>query len=542
MYDPSLCRRTPAGEGEFTGWALENGRNGRDRSSPTERTFDGVLPDMARHPDVFLLVLDCVSAEDFSLAAEEFRGLERVERFLRESAKFERAVAVAPWTLPSHASILTGLYPWELSPDPDKSFAISRSGVRTLPALLRDEGYRSCCLSANCLVSPRTHLTDDFDESAWGRWWDIYVRTGGLLPPNESTPESRGVANDSPSNSSSPLLPLLDVAPIFARVPAYGRLVSHLVQRVRNPSSPPTMSIAPWIEPSLRTWLGQQRKDTPVFVLMNLLDAHEPYYPAYSTARAPTATLRPEVPRQDRIGWLLGRWSPSSTELEALRHLYRAAIRGLGYRLEQFLAIVEEFNRSADSLIVLTSDHGQAFGAGRALFHSHGTEESLLRIPLFIRGAGFAPGTRHTQGWVSLIDLVPTVLRAVGAEVPPLPSAMAIQDIAKGGRSGPVFAYSTGLALPRANWVAPQVREVIDGLRAVGYHRNQKVTVGPNADRVETVDLGSEASWVEDSRGHRESDARGPLDEVLALYSRMSSTRPLAAETEVQRRLRSWGY
>jgi arylsulfatase A-like enzyme len=497
---------------------------------------------MERRPDVFILVLDCVSAREFSLATDEFHGLDRVERFLCESAKFERAVAVAPWTLPSHASILTGLYPWELSPDPDKSFAISRPGVRTLPRLLREHGYRSWCLSANCLVSPRTHLTDDFDRSAWGRWWDIYLRTGGLVPPNESAAEAVDVANGSSGRGRSPLFPLLDVAPIFARVPSYGRLVSSLVQRVRNPSTPPSMGIAPWIEPTLRTWLAQEREDTPVFALMNLLDAHEPYYPTPSTSPRSSETLPLEVPRQDRIGWLLGRWSPSSQEQEALQRLYRAAIRGLAFRFEQILSILDEFERGTDSVIILTSDHGQAFGADRALFHSHGTEESLLRIPLFIRGAQFRPGTRHTQGWVSLIDLLPTVLRAVGAEAPSLPSAMAIQDIVTGGRREPVFAYSTGLALPRANWVAPKVREAIDGLRAVGYHHNRKVTVGPDAEHVETVDLVPEGRAGDDPWWRGEPDGRSPLREVLALYSRMSSSRPPSIETEVQRRLRSWGY
>jgi arylsulfatase A-like enzyme len=285
-----------------------------------------------------------------------------------------------------------------------------------------------------------------------------------------------------------------------------------------------------------------QGEDTPVFGFLNLLDAHEPYYPPFSSSGGAKPMPRERVPRQDRTGWLLGRWTPSSHEQEALQRLYRSAIRGLGIRLERILSILEECRRGPDPVIVLTSDHGQAFGSDRALFHSHGTEEALLRVPMYIRAPGLSSGSRPPRGWVSLIDIVPTLLRVIGADTTALPSARAIQDVANDGWSRPVFAYSTGIGMPRASWVSPQVRQAIDGLRTVGYQANKKVTVGPTAGVVETFDLETDPfARTNTSRG-REWDAGEPLPEVLAFYERISASRTFAPGLPVERRLKSWGY
>ncbi len=335
---------------------------------------------------------------------------------------------------------------------------------------------------------------------------------------------------------------LLNLAPMMARSPKYGRYLSRLIQKVRNPSHPPSASISPWIEPTLERWLERQGAETPVFGLLNLLDAHEPYYPDFARPPRPSSAQADFVPRQDRTGWLLGHWAPSSQEQEALARLYRSSIRSLGPRLERILSIIRKRRPGNDPVIVLTSDHGQAFGTNGTLFHSQGTEEALLRIPMYIRTPDDSLIARHARNWVSLIDVVPTVLRAIGADVPSLPSARAIQEISNNDGKRPVFAYSTGLGTPKADWVSPKIRQAIDGLRAVGYQLDTKVIVGPEGNLVETFDLNLDPLARTNTRRPGEFGDRDPLREVLALHSRIISTRILTFEGGIERRLRSWGY
>ncbi|MCI4351653.1 MAG: sulfatase-like hydrolase/transferase, partial [Thermoplasmata archaeon] len=57
--------------------------------------------------------MDCVRARDFPGGPEPVTGMPTVEALAKESVQFPRAVSPAPWTIPSHASLFTGLYPWE---------------------------------------------------------------------------------------------------------------------------------------------------------------------------------------------------------------------------------------------------------------------------------------------------------------------------------------------------------------------------------------------------------------------------------------------
>ncbi|MCI4366576.1 MAG: sulfatase-like hydrolase/transferase, partial [Thermoplasmata archaeon] len=64
-------------------------------------------------PDLLVVVLDCVRALDFAGGPEAVTPMPFSESLLRESIRFPKAAATAPWTIPSHASIFTGMYPWE---------------------------------------------------------------------------------------------------------------------------------------------------------------------------------------------------------------------------------------------------------------------------------------------------------------------------------------------------------------------------------------------------------------------------------------------
>ncbi|RMH16741.1 MAG: hypothetical protein D6696_17535 [Acidobacteria bacterium] len=70
------------------------------------------------------------------------------------------------------------------------------------------------------------------------------------------------------------------------------------------------------------------------------------------------------------------------------------------------------------TLVVFTADHGESMMEHERWFtHGYHVYEEIIRVPLMLRGVGVLPGRRAQA--VSTIDLAPTVLRAVGAEVPP---------------------------------------------------------------------------------------------------------------------------
>ncbi|MCI4340719.1 MAG: sulfatase-like hydrolase/transferase, partial [Thermoplasmata archaeon] len=126
-------------------------------------------------PNVLVIVMDCVRAPEFSVGSETLSGMPYCTGLARESIDFRRAVAPASWTIPSHASLFTGLYPWD--------HRLHSRGAPQLPAGLPDlaaslsaSGYRTASFSSNPFVSDLSGLTRGFETAAWGGWWERYAR------------------------------------------------------------------------------------------------------------------------------------------------------------------------------------------------------------------------------------------------------------------------------------------------------------------------------------------------------------------------------
>ena len=66
--------------------------------------------------------------------------------------------------------------------------------------------------------------------------------------------------------------------------------------------------------------------------------------------------------RQDHHGWIEGHWQPSARESELLHRLYRGSLRLLDARVQRIVASLKAAGRWENTMFVLTSDHGQAFG------------------------------------------------------------------------------------------------------------------------------------------------------------------------------------
>ncbi|MCI4362631.1 MAG: sulfatase-like hydrolase/transferase, partial [Thermoplasmata archaeon] len=145
----------------------------------------------ARPPDVLVVVLDCGRADDFPGGSHAVANMPFADSLRRESLWFPRAVTPAPWTVPSHASLYTGLYPWEHGAHAKGTLKLAE-GIPRLPAILRQRGYRTFSLSANHLLSPNLGFSDGFDRLAWAGWWEPYYRTTGTGRP----PHSVGDAAD----------------------------------------------------------------------------------------------------------------------------------------------------------------------------------------------------------------------------------------------------------------------------------------------------------------------------------------------------------
>jgi arylsulfatase A-like enzyme len=170
-----------------------------------------------------------------------------------------------------------------------------------------------------------------------------------------------------------------------------------------------------------RRWL-ERNGDRRFFLFIHTYQVHNPYEPPASHA-----ALFPEaVPGRETPGRLPAEWHPD---------LYDREIRFTDDALADFITGLEARGLLEDTLVVVTSDHGEGFLEHGYLAHGAGLHQEILHVPLLFAGPGVAPGTR-VDAPVGLVDLMPTLLELLG--VPPVDRVMgrSFADLVRGGAPG----------------------------------------------------------------------------------------------------------
>lgn len=125
--------------------------SGQD-SAPALAPVAPPLPAAARRPDIALIVLDTVRAQALSSYGHSRNTMPNLERFARGSTTFRRAWTDASWTLPAHASLVSGARPTRHRYDSGFDPFERSSPDRFLAARLRRAGYATAAVTANFRV------------------------------------------------------------------------------------------------------------------------------------------------------------------------------------------------------------------------------------------------------------------------------------------------------------------------------------------------------------------------------------------------------
>ena len=146
-------------------------------------------------------------------------------------------------------------------------------------------------------------------------------------------------------------------------------------------------------------WL-RRNGDKRFFLFVHTYEVHAPYTPP-----DPYADLFAEAPSPQGFP---PHWNPI---------LYDREIRHTDDRLRDFFAFLEDAGLLRDTLVVLTSDHGEAFLEHGFFGHGPDVHEEILRVPLMLRGPLIPAGQRIPE-LVGLVDLMPTLLELLGVAAP----------------------------------------------------------------------------------------------------------------------------
>ncbi len=343
--------------------------------------------------NIILVVVDALRADHLGCYGYPKNTSPNIDRLAAEGVLFSRAYAQAPRTKESTASLVTSLYP--------STHNVSRLGnvlpesSRTLTEMTRDAGFATAVVSANPLVSP---------TFGFGRGADFfYTEAPSVLEKTVLLRISRTLGRR--------IRPLVWIAPLMARAEA--------LLPIRGATYPFAGRDADRLNAAFLGWLDGLG-DAPFFAYLHYMEPHAPYAPPppYDTMFDPGYT-GPKVTGYPAGESLMLPFVESAPVPEAERVNMVAQYDGsIAYFDREFgtrLAELDARGLGGETLVILTSDHGEEFYDHRGWGHGQSLYEELIRVPLIVWSPGRLAGGRVVEDVVRHVDLMPTILGAAGA-------------------------------------------------------------------------------------------------------------------------------
>lgn len=308
-----------------------------------------------REPDVVVIVVDTTRADRLGVYGHTRPTSPNLDAFAAESVVYDRAWSTASWTLPAHASLLTGQYPTahgaHITPFTDATStgdnpAHLREDATTLAELLTGRGYRAAAFAGAGWLAPEFGLMQGYE------------------------------VRDAVNNRTIP------------------------AEQITNRAI---------------RWLSGVPREQPVHLLLNYFDPHFPHDPKPPYDR--WAKDRAHVPTLG-LGDIFGKDPPSPEQLAKMLDLYDGEIAYMDHHIGRLLGALREQGRFDDALIVVIADHGELFGEHGDSGHGAWLWEELVRIPLIVHyPGGRGAGTRE-DAMVSTVDVLRWIGDELGLALP----------------------------------------------------------------------------------------------------------------------------
>ncbi len=491
-------------------------------------------PSAARPPDVFLVVTDTARRDVLSGGDRAASGQPDLDSLRSECWVHPKAIAAAPWTAPSHASLFTGRPLWEhhLHLRGERRLP---PGISTLAESLAAYGYRTACFAANDYIGPGTGLQRGFQDWCAGGKQDWLLR-GFHGPPTRGS-ETGWRAQLHRTAHPARLIYYGLHEPVFTYASRWPTLPGKLGDLLApHDEGLAGRRVSGWIDDELGRWLSTVPAETPVFVFLNYMESHEPYLGLQENGE----TTDPEAPhapatRQDNRGWASGSWVPTEAQLASLRRLYGMTFPALNRRVRDLVGLLRASGRWDRSLFVLTSDHGQALGDDGVLLHGLRTAEPLVRVPLWVRPPPGVAVPIPKDDWVSLASVrgaVEEIVHAVAEGRPTRPAPSSDE---------PVITIADGVGGLIRPFMSKTRLELLDRLTITAYRGPQKLSLDVASGRCTLVDFDRDPAAVHPTEVTPSGEAE-ELHRILQYIAGRTFEGSVDPGAKVDSRLESWGY
>lgn len=335
--------------------------------------------------NVVLIVIDTLRADHLGCYGYSYNTTPHLDRLASEGVLFENCFAPGIPTLPAHATLYTGRHPIAHNIVSHGGEVDLDEAIVVFPELLQQAGFATTAAVDN-LASLKPWMA---------RGYDTYLNPAARhqLELLVSCEEINGAA------------------------------VKWLRQR---PARPFFLFLHYW-EPHT-PYLPPER-------YRNFYEGGDPFDPGNRTLVGMEAHPLGQLWRQTWFPKLGGQ----VTDGDYIRSLYDGEVRHADEGIGTFLQALERLGLAEDTLVIVTSDHGETFYERGIFFDHHGLYDENIRVPLLLRWPGHLPAGRRVPHLVQHLDLAPTILTAAGVRVPPEMEGHDLGPLARGETDAPLW-------------------------------------------------------------------------------------------------------
>jgi arylsulfatase A-like enzyme len=319
-----------------------------------------------------LVTLDTTRADRLGCYGWRAARTPTLDGLAARGVKFDGALCLEPVTAPSHATMMTSLYP-ETTGVVLNGMKL-RADVPTLSEQFRDAGYATAAFVASSSVHGR--------DTALDRGFEHY---DDAVSPREGY-------------RASPLMPL-----------ALAERLS-LLAGDDNLAERPADEVT---DAALR-WLRGHRRP-PFFMWLHYFDPHDDYAPP--PAFSPPYLGGRAIQKKINENWADGVGGPHLPQRIAA--LYDGEIAFMDAELGRFLAELERAGLAAGTVVLVVGDHGEAFGEHGTKYHGFRLYREEIEVPFIVCDLGGAlPDAAGSARAATTLDIAPTILDLAGLAVP----------------------------------------------------------------------------------------------------------------------------
>jgi len=401
--------------------------------------------DRVPSPGIVVIVVDTLRADAVPLTDAESTSLPSLRSFAKGATTFSDAISSAAWTPQALPSLLTGLTPPHTGCEGmgETHVPALPGGVTTLAERLRAAGYGTAAFTGGGYLSASQGIAQGFG---------VFLPSFDVLGPEECVSTWSKLRRD-----GAPFFLLLHT---YAPHDPYGEKDA----RALASAAPPTMPASPTLARTFSGPEGSVELPLEPAVLREcafewLLDGRARPSNDRLLAEGAGKSFLPALHRWIDGGYLSDGKGRAAIE-RRLRDGYRRGLATTDALLSRTFAALEAARLPPDTIVVVTSDHGEAFGEHGYLTHERYLHEEIVRVPLLVRAPGRLPAGAVVRGGCGPVDLTPTLLELAG-----LPPALEELDgrslvaLAR-GRAGGHPVVSTADRYEWAGGLSRVVREI----------------------------------------------------------------------------------